>query len=156
MALSISSPSIFRPTSEISTSNILNYKRRSKLVSYNTSNNTINTHNYNNNNKSVNKIDTLKNCYNTLFDLKNNLYDHITMVSKENRKFTKGESLFLNKLIEMSKTEILSAYNICKKSKSDIKCLPKDKRTENKIIKDINNITDILYLLYNEFVLNSV
>jgi hypothetical protein len=144
MSLSISSASIYRPSSEISISNILNYKRRSKLVSYN--------------NTSVNKIDTLKNCYYTLFDLKNTLSDHIVMARKENRNFTKGESSYLNQLIEKSKTEILSAYNIYKNKTGECygsatKSTLKDKRTENKITKDINNITDVLYLLYNDVLL---
>lgn len=146
MSLSISSASIYRPTSEISSSNILNYKRRSKLISYNEKTSYIS-------HKTINKVDTLKNCYNTLFDLKNIISDYILIAQSENRKFTKGESCYLNQLVEKSKSEILSAYNIYNKESRNILSCLKDKRSENKIIKNINNITDVLYLLYNDLLI---
>jgi len=125
-------------SSEISQSNILNYKRRSRLISGNYCHNTNKT--------VINSIDTLKNFYNTLFDFKNIISDNIQMAKKENRLFTKKEEVYLKSLIDKTKCEIVSAYNIyCKNV--DIKRLNRD---EKKLVKKIDDIGSVLYLLYQD------
>lgn len=121
-------------SSEISQSNILNYKRRSKLVSYEIQN------------KKIKTIETLKNCYNLLFDLKNTLSDHIQLAKEEKRKLTLTEQYYCQSLINKTQTEILSTYHIYSKN-VNLKSLNKQ---EKKLIKDINNITQILYIIYDD------
>lgn len=119
-------------SSDISQSNILNYKRRSKLITYN--------------NKEIKTIDTLKNCYNVLYDLKNVLADHIKNAREENRKLTITEQYYCTALINKTQTEILSVYYIFVKN-INLKDL---KRDEKKFIKNIDNLTQVLYLLYGD------
>lgn len=122
-------------SSDISQSNILNYKRRSKLVSYNSYNN-----------KDIKTIDTLKNCYNALYDLKNVLVDHIKNVVEEKRNLSLTEQYYCTALINKTQTEIMSVYYIFIK-KINLKDL---KRDEKKLIKNIDNLTQVLYLLYED------
>jgi hypothetical protein len=124
-------------SAEISTSNILNYKRRSKLVTYNK--NTLNT------------LSTLKNCYIALFDLKMILSDYINLVKKESRFFTKSECDYIENVFLKTKTEILSAYNIFIKN-IESKNIKKNKfnKEEKKIINNIDEISQVLCILYND------
>lgn len=139
-------------SSEISESNVLSYRRRSKLVSYNS---------YNNDNgnskkskdvknvknvKDINTIDTLKNSYNALYDLKNILTDYIKICKDENRYFTLTEQYYLKALINKIKTEILSVYHIFIKNVN----LKKLNREEKKMIKNIDNLNQVLYFLYDD------
>lgn len=68
------------------------------------------------------------------------------MVKKECRLYTKKEEIYLKSLIDKTKCEIISAYNIYIK-KVDIKKINKD---EKKLIKKIDDIASVLYLLYND------
>jgi len=123
---------------EISDSNILNYKRRSNLISSRYCSNTNKT--------IVNTIDSLKNFYNSLFDFKNILSDNIQMVKKDKRLFTKKEESYIRLLIDKIKCEIVSAYNIyCRNI--DITRINKD---EKKLVKKIDDIGSVLYLLYKD------
>lgn len=124
-------------SSEISESNILNYKRRSRLVSYDSSKDI----------KKVKTIDTLKNCYNALYDLKNTLSDSILNAKDENRLLTLTEQYYLQSNINKTNTEILSVYHIFIKN-VNLKDLT---REEKKIIKNIDNINQVLHLLYNDY-----
>lgn len=122
-------------SSDISHSNILNYKRRSKLVTYNSSD------------KSINSLYTLKNCYNVIFDLKNILSDYIDTVKTEKRLFTKTEEYYIDSVIKKSKEEILTVYNIYSKNVKNIKLLS---REEKNMIKSIDNLSRILSFLYDD------
>jgi hypothetical protein len=131
--------------SEVSTSNILNYKRRSKLVCKTYS------HDINRNFMTFkNEIDTLKNCYNFMYDLKNTLEDYISLVRNENRGFDKGETNKLLKILELSKSEIISASNLYKKYKNSVKYTIKEKRDVNKLIKMINDVSNVVVILAEE------
>ena len=123
---------------EINESNILNYKRRSNLIS--------GSYCQNKNKTIINSNDTLKNFYNTLFDFKNILSDNINMVKKDNRFFTKKEEIYIRSLIEKIKCEIITAYNIYTKN-IDIKKLNRD---DKKLVKKIDDIGTVLYLLYRD------
>ena len=142
MSLSLYSKSLSKNisniSSDISESNILNYKRRSRLVSSSYCRDT--------NKIIVKSIDTLKNFYNALFDFKNILSDNIKIVTKDERFFTKKEENYIRSLIETTKCEILSAYNIYCKNID----ITKIKTDEKKIIKRIDDITRVLYLLYED------
>ncbi len=122
-------------SSDISQSNILNYKRRSKLVSYNSSD------------KSINSLVTLKNCYNVMFDLKNILSDYIDTVKNEKRFFTKTEEYYIDSIIKKSKEEVLTVYNIYSKNIKNIKALS---REEKKTLKSIDDVTEVLSFLYED------
>lgn len=124
-------------SSEISESNILNYKRRSKLVSYYSSKDT----------KKVKTIYTLKNCYNALYDLKNILTDTLMKAKDENRLLNLTEQYYLQSNINKTNTEILSVYHIFIKN-VNLKDLT---REEKKIVKNIDNINQVLHLLYNDY-----
>lgn len=121
-------------SSEITDSNILNYKRRSRLVLYDSS-------------KDVKTIDTLKNCYNALYDLKNILTDHLENAKDDNRLLTLTEQYYLQSVINKTNTEILSVYHIFIKNVK----LKDLSREAKKIIKNIDNITQVLSLLYNDY-----
>jgi hypothetical protein len=123
-------------SSEISQSNILDYKRRSKIVSSHYCINTKKT--------IVNSIETLKNFYNTLFDFKNILTDYIDIAKTQKRFFNSNEENYLRSLITSTKTELHSAYYIyCKKN-------TKLKREEKKLMKNIDDIGLVLVLLYKD------
>ncbi len=121
-------------SSDVSTSNILNYKRRSKLVSYSCD-------------KKINSLDTLKNCYNVMFDLKNILSDYIDTVKTDKRLFTRTEEYYIDSVIKKSKEEILTVYNIYSKNIKNTKLLT---REEKKMIKSIDNLTEVLSFLYED------
>jgi hypothetical protein len=130
-------------SSEISEKNILNYKRRSKLVSKTYCHET---------NKNImtfkNEIDTLKNCYNFMYDLKNTLSDYISFVRE--RKFTKAETEKLIKILELSKSEIISSYNVYEKCIKKSKYTFKEKREKNKMIRMINDVSNVVVILSND------
>ncbi len=131
-------------SSEISESNILNYKRRSKLVSKQYCQNTYKI--------ILNTTETLKNCYNALYDLKNIITDYINTARKERRLFTISEKHNLDKIIDQSKSQITSAYvsynNYIDKENTQSKKI--QSRIEKKISKDIINITNVIFLLIND------
>jgi hypothetical protein len=121
-------------SSEITTDNILNYKRRSNLVSK--------IYNYETNKTTINSTQTLKNCYDALYDMKNVISDYIST----RRKNLSLYNIEINKIIEKYKTEILSAFNILNNynnNKNKVK-----NKEENKILKNITNILQVLQLLY--------
>lgn len=123
---------------EINQSNILDYKRRSKIVSSHYCINSKKTF--------VNSIETLKNFYNTLFDFKNILTDYIDIAKTQKRSFNSSEENYLRSLISNTKTELLSAYYIyCKNCKST-----KLKKEEKKLMKNIDDIGVVLSLLYKD------
>lgn len=121
-------------SSDICESNILNYKRRSRLVSYDSS-------------KDVKTIDTLKNCYDALYDLKNILSDYVKNAKDDKRLLTITEEYYLQSIINKTNTEILSVYYIFIKNVK----LKDLSREAKKIIKNIDNITQVLSLLYNDY-----
>jgi hypothetical protein len=115
-------------SSEISTNNILNYKRRSNLVSKNYS--------YETNKTSIDTIETLQNCYDSLCDMKNIMTDYL--------KDPYFNTINIKNTLEKYKIEIISTLNIIYNNKK------KYSREENKILKKINYVVQVIQLLYND------
>ena len=138
-------------SSEISTNNILNYKRRSTIVSK--------QYYYETNKTVINTLQTLQNCYNSIYEMKNILSDYLVYLRniKKNiisQKEVKDFKMMFSNLIEKYKIEILSAFNIIdnkhKKNNKNILQSTLENKKEVKIVKNINNIIQIIQLLYND------
>ncbi len=121
-------------SSEISINNILNYKRRSNLVSKNYS--------YETNKTSIDTIETLQNCYNSLCDMKNIMTDYLKDLSLTTKNIN------IKKILEKYKIEIISTLNIIYNNNKK-----KYSREENKILKKINYVVQVIQLLYNDIMI---
>lgn len=131
-------------SSEITQSNILNYKRRSKLISKTNyyDNSTHNTKTI------INTLHTLQNCYNALYDIKNILSDYL---KNERQRINtninySNNNTEINSFVQKYKIEVISAFNILNKYNKN----KKNNREENKLLKNINNIVQIIQLIYND------
>lgn len=130
-----------RFTSEISQNNILNYKRRSNLVSK--------TYCYETNERSINKVETLQNCYNTIYDMKIFLTDYVSYLKNNKNRLSSSQKEDIKNIIEKTKVQFLSAFNIYILSKKKEKNKQKNK-DENTLLKNISNIIEVTHLLYKD------
>jgi hypothetical protein len=111
-------------SSEISSSNILSYKRRSNLFVKNDSS------------------QTLENCHKALLNLKKMISKYIKVCKSENRNLLKKETSYLDSLIQKINTEILTVYHLYLKNNKDIN------QNDKKIVKKIEKVANDLNILY--------